>query len=75
MATLKRNTAPTLLENTHHPLAGRRIVAVRGSGTNVAIVLDDGSLIVASRDEECNGPGVLFHRDRFSTDIVLARGE
>ncbi len=81
MAALKRNTTPPASNQANaHPLVGRRIVAVRGAGTDVALVLDDGSILVASRDEECNGPGVLLRKHRplptsLDVQIVLAHVE
>lgn len=34
------------------------------------IVLDDGSLLIASQDEEMNGPGELLHVDNDETYLV-----
>ena len=75
MAGLKRTTTTPLAVNPH-PLVGRRILAVHGKGTQVALVLDDASILLASRDEEGNGPGVLMWRQfRADTQIVVAHRE
>lgn len=68
---------------TWSPLEGRRIAGVRKLtkaelklegwdwGSATALVLDDGTLLYASRDEEGNGPGMLLYRkDGFSLPII-----
>lgn len=60
-----------MAEPTADPWIGRTIVATRRATTNpfdfdphydhpAALVLDDGTEVIASRDEEGNGPGALF---------------
>lgn len=73
---------------TPNPITGRRITAVRPMtsaeltdecwATNrrhanpVAIVLDDGTILYASSDEEGNGPGALFGRLANGEHIAIA---
>lgn len=68
----------TLLENieeANKKLAGKKIEKIEMSeviaenfGTVPVIVLDDGTEIYASRDEEGNGPGALFIDKLFTSD-------
>jgi hypothetical protein len=57
-------------------LLGKKIVEIRhlttdemdeygweGEEPAVALVLDDGTLLFSSRDEEANGPGVIFGKE------------
>jgi hypothetical protein len=67
-------------------LAGRKIVGFRPMtkaelayegwddfrGAASVLVLDDGTLIYASQDEEGNGPGALFTKKGNATGIILA---
>lgn len=74
---------------TTDTITGRRIAGIRPltrddlesegwserNTTHFAIVLDDGTLIYASRDPEGNGPGALFGRTPDGEHITIgARG-
>lgn len=71
---------------TPNTITGRRITAIRPMTSKeladecwrerhtkpIAIVLDDGTIIYAARDEEGNGPGALFGRLANGEHITVA---
>lgn len=65
---LKGEAMPRTLSNMRAALVGRRIVAVGyshfdGEEITPTLILDDGTKVIAMRDDEGNGPGVLEHEN------------
>jgi len=72
-----------------HTVVGKRIVDVRAMTQNemqqegwsvpyrgarpVVMVLDDGTRLYASQDEEGNGPGAMFGATRYRSFVVIAK--
>ena len=68
---------------TEAGLVGKKIVAIRQmtaaelkaefwDGPNTCLVLDDGTLLYPSQDEEGNGPGALFGSAKGQSFMIWA---